>query len=133
MNAVSPRVSARLYLAMGPLQLSRLVASDYRRIEPGDSGELLVLFKLHQRYAELVARQRLLPRYGEAFVVSIVVPPSALGDYALSTVAYEEHLEYLVPVDALAPLSQCMQGRACVVSRFLPGQSYSVPRVPEVP
>ena len=126
MNEYSPLETTTLYLAIGPRQLAALASSDYRCIEPGEGGELLVLFKLHQRYAEMVARQRLLPRYRAAWVVALDLPRAYLQHFGLSTVAYEEHLEYLVPVDKLADLSQHLAGAIAVVTAFRPGEATSI-------
>ena len=126
MKSASPLETTTLYLAIGPQQLAALASTGYRCIEPGGRGELLVLFKLTQRYAEMVARQRILPKEGEAWVVRLEVGTAALEGIELSTVAYDEHLEYLVPVASLACLNAQLRGPVAVVSRFLPGESFSL-------
>ena len=127
MSKTSPLETTTLYLAIGPQQLAALARADYRRIEPGEGGELLVLFKLHQRYAEMVARQRILPRDGLAYVLELQVASEAMLDFELGTVAYREHLEYLVPVAALELINRFLTGPVRLVSRFRPGESFSVP------
>jgi hypothetical protein len=117
----------RLYQAIGPQQLEVLIRADRRCIEPGRSGERFCLLKVEQRYAEMIARQSLLPLYGCAYVARLELPPEALEAFPLESIAYEEHLEYRVPRSALGDLARVLLGRVQIVSVFREQHSYSVP------
>lgn len=127
MKPVVCQRSCTLYQALSPCQFTALVRADWRRIEPGRGGELFCYLKLQQRYAEMIARQRLVPESGAGFVVRLTLPEEALLGFELETVAYEEHLEYRVPVPALPALSLHLQGAVRLVSVFREQHSYSVP------
>ncbi len=116
-----------LYLALCPQQLAALIRADWRRIEPGQGGEHFMFLKLNQRYAEMIARQLIVPLHGAAYVARLIVSERAMRHYDIDTVAYEEHLEYRVPVCELAYLNRHILGEAAIVSAFRHQQSYSVP------
>ncbi len=128
MISLSPVETATLYLAIGPAQLAALVRADYRCIEPGRDGERFLFFKLSQRYAEMIARQWELAAHGVGYVVEVRLPRSYLQRFELSTVAYEEHLEYRVPVAELPVLNRQLAVEVQVVTAFREHQGYSVPR-----
>lgn len=116
-----------LYMALCPQQLAALIRADWRRIEPGQGGEHFLFLKLNQRYAEMIARQWLVPLHGAAYVARIILPDKVLQNYDMDTVAYEEHLEYRVPTCELNPVNNSLVGDVAVVSAFLNHESYSVP------
>jgi hypothetical protein len=117
-----------LYQALSPLQLAALIRADWRHIEPGRGGELFTCLKLHQCYAEMVARQWQLPSHGAGYVVRILLPATALKRFQPETVAYEEHVEYRLPVSELGALSKRLLQPLELVSAFVTQQhSYSIP------
>jgi len=116
-----------LYQSLSPAQLSALKRGDWRAIPAGDDAQSICLLKLRQRYAEMVARQWLLPLYGRAYVVRLELPASALATFELGSVAYAEHLEYRVPAAHLPRLAIRLQSPVRVVSAFRPQHSYSLP------
>ena len=122
-----------LYQAIGPQQLAALIRTDWRCLEPGRIGEHYCFLKLEQRYAEMIARQSLLPLYGRAYVARLELPGETLGAFPLESIAYEEHLEYRVPCSALGDLGRALLGRVRVVSVFREQHSYSVPAGARLP
>lgn len=122
------RDSVTLYQAIGRQQLAALIESDWQCVKRSSESDRFCFLKLHQRYAEMIARQSMLPERGEAWVVRMELPLSIIGEYPLQTVAYEEHLEYQVPVASLPFLGRSLLGRVCVVAAFRDQHSYSVPR-----
>jgi len=116
-----------LYLAICPQQLAALIRADWRRIEPGQGGEHFMFLKVSQRYAEMIARQCLVPLHGAAYVARLVLPERVMQGYDIETMAYEEHLEYRIPTCELDPVNGNILGEVAVVSAFLDRQSYSVP------
>lgn len=121
------RATQALYQAVSPQQLASLISADWRRIEPGWGGEQFIYLKLHQRYAEMIARQWEVPLHGAGYVLRIVLPEDIVRQYDLETVAYEEHLEYRVPVAELDYLSAQLVGSVQPVAAFMDRESYSIP------
>ena len=117
-----------LYQALSPLQLAALIRADWRHIEPGRGGERFTCLKLNQCYAEMIARQWQLPSHGAGYVARIQLPYSALKRFELDTVAYEEHMEYRVPVGELQALSRRLLQPLELVSAFVTQHSYSIPQ-----
>ncbi len=128
MTQLAHEPSVVLFQALSPTQFAALEAAAWRRIVPCQTDEEWCQLKLRQRYAEMIARQRGVPEFGRAYVVRLVLPPSALADYQLGSVAYEEHLEYQVPVFNLGRLSRQLLEPVELVSVFRQWHSYSVPR-----
>jgi hypothetical protein len=116
-----------VYQTLSPGQLAVLEGSDWRCISPGQGGEYFCYLKLQQRYAEMIARQWVVPVHGAAWVVRLTLPLEALAKYDLVSVAYEEHLEYQVPVAELHRLGSQLVGEAQVVATFRQQHSHSVP------
>lgn len=127
MKPLSFRPTQAVYQAMNPQQLAALIRADWRRIEPGWRGEQFTYLKLRQRYAEMIARQWEVPLHGAGYVVRICLPEDVIRQYALETVAYEEHLEYRVPVAELEQLSAQLVGAVQPVAAFMDRESYSIP------
>ncbi len=127
MTPMPDHQAVSLYQAIDPGQLTQLARSGWRSLPPA-SHLFYSLLKLHQRYAEMVARQRLLPRHGAAYVVRLDLPRQALRGYELQTVAYEEHLEYRVPGAELHSLCAHLVGEVQVVSAFRERQAWSLAR-----
>ncbi len=117
-----------LYQTLSPSQLAALDRDGWRQIEPGCGAEPYCSLKLKQRYAEMIARKWMVPEHGAGYVVRLLLPLSALENYQLETVAYDEHLEYCVPARDLPRLSRKLIGQVRMVSAFREYQSYSVPR-----
>jgi hypothetical protein len=116
-----------LYQALSPRQLAALIRADWRCIEPGGVGEHFIYLKLCQRYAEMIARQWEVPLHGAGYVVRVVLPADVIRQYDLETVAYEEHLEYRLPVSEIPSVNKFLLGDVQPVSAFLDRQSYSIP------
>lgn len=116
-----------VYQTLTPQQFSALAQANWRRVEPGRDGQHFCHLKLQQRYAEMIARQWAVPVHGEGYVVRLVFPARVLAGFDLETVAYEEHLEYRVPVCELPRLSRHLVGSAHLVSTFREQHSYSIP------
>ncbi len=127
MKPIALNINISLYQALSPLQLAALIRADWRRIEPGQGGERFTCLKLNQCYAEMVARQWQLPSHGAGYVVRIQLPVSALKRFQPETVAYEEHVEYRVPVGELEGLSRRLLKPVELVSAFVTQHSYSIP------
>lgn len=127
MKPLQHRETIALYQALSPQQLAALICADWRCIEPGWGGEHFIYLKLCQRYAEMMARQWQLPLHGAGYVVRIVLPVEVIGQYDLETVAYEEHLEYRLPVTELAAVNCHLLGDIQPVSAFFVQHSYSIP------
>ena len=127
MKPLQHRETIALYQALSPKQLAALIRADWRRIEPGWGGEHFVYLKLCQRYAEMIARQWEVPLHGAGYVVRVILPADIVGQYDLETVAYEEHLEYCLPVGELKSINNHLLGDVRPVSAFLNNQSYSIP------
>ncbi len=117
-----------LYQTLSPSQLAALDRDGWCQLEPGCNGEQFCYLKLKQRYAEMIARQVMVPEHGAGYVVRLLLPLSALHPFKLETVACDEHLEYRVPVAALSHLSRRLVGQVQMVSAFRQYQSYSVPQ-----
>jgi hypothetical protein len=124
---LAPQPTLALFVALCPQQLAALIRADWRRIEPGRGGEHFIYLKLNQRYAEMMARQWELPLHGSGYVARIVLPQNVLSHYDLETVAYDEHLEYRVPVCELEHINAALVGEVQVVAAFLEQHAYSVP------
>ena len=133
MNKISPLPPQALYQAIGPQQLASLVRTDWQIIQPGRLGEQYCLLKLEQRYAEMIARQSLLPLHGCAYVTRLELPRETLAAFPLESIAYEEHLEYRVPRSALGDLGGSLLARVRIVSVFREQHSYSVPAGARLP
>lgn len=131
MKMLSHQATVAVYQTLSPEQLAALVRADWRCVEAGRDGEHFCHLKLQQRYAEMIARQWEVPVHGAGYVVCLVLPRRALAEYDLETVAYEEHLEYRVPVCDLPRLNRQLVGRARLVSTFREQHSYSVPALGE--
>jgi len=116
-----------VYQTLCPEQLAALDRAAWRRIEPGRGGEHFCYLKLQQRYAEMVARQWEVPVHSAGYVVRLVLPRRALEEYDLESVAYEDHLEYRVPVCELPRLQAQLVGAARLVAAFREQHSYSIP------
>lgn len=127
MKPMPVEMTISLYQALSPVQLAALIRADWRHIEPGRGGERFIGLKLNQCYAEMVARQWHLPSHGAGYVARIQLPGSALKRFELETVAYEEHLEYRLPVEELGALSQRLLQPLELVSAFVTQHSYSIP------
>ncbi|WP_116368731.1 hypothetical protein [Parahaliea mediterranea] len=117
-----------VYQTLVPAQLAALKGAAWRRIVPGQGGEYFCQLKLQQRYAEMIARQWAVPACGAGYVVRMILPQRVLAQYDLSSVAYEEHLEYQVPSCELGRLSRHLVGAIELVSVFREHESFSVPR-----
>jgi hypothetical protein len=128
MKPLPHRETITLYQALSPRQLAALIRADWRRIEPGWAGEQFIYLKLCQRYAEMIARQSEVPLHGAGYVVRLVLPAVVIGQYQLETVAYEDHLEYRLPVTELQEVNRHLVGEVQPISAFLNNQSYSIPR-----
>jgi hypothetical protein len=118
MKLLSTANAITVYKAMSPRQLAALIRADWRCIEPGQGGERFCYLKLNCSYAQMIARRREAAMHGLGHVVKLILPEQILNRYDLETVAYEEHLEYRVPVSDLKIINQCMVGRASLVSSF---------------
>ncbi|MFT6286482.1 MAG: hypothetical protein ACJA09_001230 [Alcanivorax sp.] len=127
MKPLQHRETIALYQALSPKQLAALIRADWRRIEPGWDGEHFLYLKLCQRYAEMMARQWEVPLHGAGYVVRIMLPIDVIGQYDLETVAYEEHLEYRLPVSDLNAMNRHLLGDVRPVSAFLNNQSHAIP------
>lgn len=127
MKTLTHQRTIAVYQTLCPARFAALVRADWRGVEPGREGEHFCHLKLHQRYAEMIARQWAVPVHGAGYVVCLLFPRRALAAYDLETVAYEEHLEYRVPVCELPRLNGQLVGRARLVSSFREQHSYSVP------
>ncbi len=128
MKPLSHRETIALYQALSPQQLAALISADWRRIEPGRGGERFVYLKLCQRYAEMIARQWEVPLHGAGYVVRLELPMEVIRQYEMETVAYEEHLEFRLPVCDTPFVSRHLVGDVQPVSAFLDRHSYSIPR-----
>jgi hypothetical protein len=126
MNAIAQPAVVALYQALCPQQLAALEQANWHGIQPGRSGEKYCLLKLEQRYAEMIARQWLVPLYGAGYVVQLILRRSRVCQYQLETVAYEEHLEYRVPDAQLCSLGAALTTEARLVSAFRVQHGYSV-------
>lgn len=127
MKPMPLEMNISLYQALSPLQLAALIRADWRHIEPGRGGERFTCLKVNQCYAEMVARQWQLPSHGAGYVARIQLPMHALKRFDPETVAYEEHVEYRVPVGELAALSERLLQPLELVSAFVTQHSYSIP------
>lgn len=127
MKPQSQMKTIALYMAMSPEQLATLIRANWRRIDPGRDGEHFHYLKLNQCYAEMIARQWEVPLHGAGYVVRLVVPKAAMEQFELGSVAYEEHLEYCIPVCELDWFNRQILGEVCVVSAFVRNESYSIP------
>ncbi len=116
-----------LYLAVSPKQLAQCVSESWQSLKPDPDYQAFCYLKLSQCYAEMVARQRLVPLHGAAYVICLTLPRTVMSAFELQSVAYEEHLEYRVPAAELEALCWYLEGEARVVSAFLDHESYSVP------
>lgn len=127
MKEITEHDHVTLYQAISPQQLAILIDNGWQSINRHASADRFCFLKLHQRYAEMIARQALLPAEGAAYVVRMELPRQVLGAYALKTIAYEEHLEYQIPVESLPFLSNRLIGKVHIVAAFHDQHSYSVP------
>ena len=75
----------------------------------------------------MIARQWEVPLHGAGYVVRLVLPAEVIRQYDLETVAYEEHLEFRLPVGELSQVNRHLVGDVQPVSAFLDRQSYSIP------
>ena len=116
-----------LYQAIDPQQLHTLVDNNWQRLAPAGGDEKFCLLPVRQRHAEMIARQLLLPARGAAYVIRLELPSHQLSAYPLETVAYEEHLEYRVPVASMEKVSDSLLGAVQLVCVFRDQHSYSVP------
>lgn len=116
-----------LFQAVSPRQLAQCVKDDWQSLKPDPDYQAFCYLKLSQRYAEMVARQRLVPLHGAGYVVGLVLPRKVMNAFELQSVAYEEHLEYRVPAEELEALCWYLEAGVRVVSAFLDGESYSIP------
>ena len=128
MTPLPYRETIALYQALSPQQLAALIRDDWRRIEPGWGGEHFIYLKVCQRYAEMIARQWQVPLHGAGYVVRLELPVEVIRQYDMETVAYEDHLEYRLPVSEVATVNRHLVGEVEPVSAFLDKQSYSIPR-----
>lgn len=126
MNAIVRPATIALYQALCPQQLAALTQADWQCVEPGRSGEKYCLLKLQQRYAEMIARQWLVPVYGAGYVVRVLLPCAVVEQYQLETVAYDEHLEYRVPDTALPRLTSALAADIRLVAAFHGQHGYSI-------
>ncbi|TXS96209.1 hypothetical protein FV139_01510 [Parahaliea maris] len=127
MKSLSHQHTVAVYQTLSPSQLAALQGAAWRRIVPGQGGEYFCQLKLQQRYAEMIARQWAVPACGAGYVVRLILPQQVLAHYDLTTVAYDEHLEYQVPTCELAELSRHLVGQVELVSVFREWESFSVP------
>ncbi len=127
MNSLAHRRTIALYQTLSPAQLAALKAANWRTIEPGREGQHFCHLKLKQRFAEMMARQWELPIHGAGYVARLLLPRAALAGYDLDSVAYEEHLEYCVPVGDLSSLSRELVGQVELVAAFREQHGYSIP------
>jgi hypothetical protein len=127
MKSQAKMKTVALYQAMSPQQLAALIRADWRRLEPGQGGEHFFFLKLNQRYAEMIARQWGVPMHGAGYVVRLILPAHIMESYDLASVAYEEHLEYCVPVCELQEFNKHLLGEVSVVSAFTGQHNYSIP------
>ncbi|MBA6412838.1 hypothetical protein H2508_06915 [Parahaliea sp. F7430] len=128
MNAFVQFDNLVVYQALCPEQFSALRRGCWRRIESGRDGERFCYLKLQQHYAEMVARRRLLPVHGAGFVVRLHLPRRVLDQYKLETVAYDEHLEYRVPVVDLPRVQAHLVSDVKLVASFRESQHFHLPR-----
>ncbi|MFV0478291.1 MAG: hypothetical protein ACK5ME_10705 [Parahaliea sp.] len=120
-NSVLP-----LYIALSPNQLEQVQNSDWRQLVASRSDDSYCYLKQRQRYAEMVARMSILPEFGAAYVLRLLLPLAAMRPFSLETVAYEEHLEYQVPVQALPTLTARLLGQLQLLTAFREQHSFSV-------
>ena len=69
-------------------------------------------------YAKTIARQWDAVQYTKGFVVSFTISMEFISHYKIQTIAYDEHMEYSVPIEELERLNNNIIGRIELVSVF---------------
>ena len=94
------------------------MASGWRHFSPESYQQKIFYPKLHRGFAEALARQCYANRDVAGYVVSFKLPGDFLNNYCRQTIAYEEQLEYRIPIADLQQLNQHIIGRIEIVSAF---------------
>lgn len=124
---LTARRTRALYYTVSPAQLAALIRTDWQTLAAEPGGGHFLYLKREQRYAEMIARQWEVPVHGAGYVLRLILPEAVMAQYDLETVAYEEHLEYRVPVCELPAINRALVGAIALVSAFHVGHSYSIP------
>jgi len=108
----------KLYKSLSPQQLVQVENSGWRRFAADGSKQRVFYPKVYLSYAEQIARQWDAVQFERGFVVSFKICAEVLHRYEIQTVAYEEHLEYRVPIAELEFFNQQIMGKIELVSSF---------------
>ena len=107
-----------LYKSVSPTLLSHLIHVDWRYFVPESPDQKLFAPKLHLPFAEMLARQIDAATHCAGYVVSFEVQKTYLNRYEITTVAYEEHEEYCIPIHDLSEMNKFIEGKIKLVSWF---------------
>lgn len=107
-----------LYKPLTPQQLAVVITSGWRTFVPEFPEQTHFFAKLHQRYAELIARMWCVSQYSAGYVAVFEVEDWFIGQYDIVTIAYEEHREYQIPIEDLDSLNRHIVGPIDVISAF---------------
>jgi hypothetical protein len=108
----------RLYKPLSPLQLEEVINSGWSSFAVDSPLQKVFYPKIHRRYAENLARQWDAVQFNAGYVVAFDVPTEFMAKYEIQTTAYEEHREYVVPVEELSLFNQNIKGKISVVTTF---------------
>lgn len=112
------RIGTTLYKSLSPVQLAQVVSLGWRAFPAMDDDQQIFAPKLHQAYAEMLARQLEMAHFQAGYVVRFTLGNDFLQRFTPVSVAYREHEEYRIPVRSLAELNRAIVGRIELVSGF---------------
>jgi hypothetical protein len=107
-----------LYKSLSPLQLEAVIQSGWRGFATEGPKQQYFYPKLHQHYAESLARQWDAVQSSAGYVVEFTMPVDFMSRYNIQTIGYAEHSEYRIPVADLAWFNSHIAGRITLVSTF---------------
>jgi hypothetical protein len=94
-----------LWQAMTPWAVRSLKDSQGLQLQLSAKGDTFALIKPTRHRAQAVAKTVWAPRFGQAAVACFALPQELVKKLKVGSVAYEDHIDYVIPADQLATLS----------------------------
>jgi len=110
--------TVKLYAPVSPHQLAKVINTGWQDFFLCSDEQKYFFPKLHQGFAEMLARQWEAKVYSAGYVVCLDIRCAFINQFPLETVAYEEHLEYRIPSNFLDQFNQSLVSKIQLLSAF---------------
>jgi hypothetical protein len=107
-----------LYRPVGPEELERIAASDFREFPPRLPEQPIFYPVLNEEYARQIARDWNVKASGSGFVSRFAVRTACLARYPVQKVGSAIHQELWIPAEDLAEMNRNIVGKIEIVAEF---------------